>query len=639
VEDNEKETISENLLFSGVDMFELLTVNSFDIISILSVDGVIKFESKALERILGYKSDERLGKDVFNFVHPDDLEKVLKEFHEFNTNEGKTKKVEFRISHKNGSWVWLESIGQDFSDNPLINGIIVNSRDISERKKTEKALQESEENYRNLIFHSPDIVYKYSSTRGGLFWSPRVTDILGFSQSEILENPFLWFQSIHPDDQSVVKQAILDKSEVNDYVLEYRIKTKSGNWIWLRDNFMHKEITDDEIIVEGHASEITTKKIAEQKLQESEEKFKAIAEHTIDGLMILSNEYSVEYVSSSYKKILGHDEDDSISLNQFNIAAIIHPDDNVEILKGISEAIENAEKYHVYTFRAQHKDGHYIWRKDKARFIYDKNGKFEKAYLTCSDITKETEQQQIIEQQKKEMEQAVASKNKFFDIIAHDLKSPVSSILGFAELLQKNITKYSEEKVGKFITVIKSASEITLSLIENLLEWSRAQTNRIKFEPEKLIINNLLSDVIQQMDVSIRKKNIDIDFQSDEKITVRGDRNMLITVFRNLISNSIKFTPEGGQIKVEISENDRSEVEICVMDTGVGMEKETISKLFKIEEKVSTQGTNNERGTGLGLLLCKEFVDKHNGTILVNSELNKGSVFKVILPGRLTADH
>ncbi len=224
-----------------------------------------------------------------------------------------------------------------------------------------------------------------------------------------------------------------------------------------------------------------------------------------------------------------------------------------------------------------------------------------------------------------------ATKDKFFSIIAHDLKNPFNSLLGFSDLLKNDFDMYEKKDIKKFINIMYESSKHGFNLLENLLQWSRSQTGRIAYIPNTVIINDVIKGCVNLLETSAHKKGIKIYKDIPETLETRGDIEMLSTVFRNLISNAIKFTPEGGRIKIKSRTTSRN-VEVSVIDTGVGISEEKINSLFRIEKQVSTFGTNNEKGTGLGLILCKEFIDKHGGKIKVRSERKNGSEFKVILP-------
>jgi len=227
-----------------------------------------------------------------------------------------------------------------------------------------------------------------------------------------------------------------------------------------------------------------------------------------------------------------------------------------------------------------------------------------------------------------------ATKDKFFSIIAHDLKNPFNSLLGFSELLKNDFESYNEEEVKRFIGIIHESSKHGFDLLENLLQWSRSQTGRIAFLPDRVNLRDILNGCVDLLKSTADKKEIRIYTDLQDDLEVFGDIEMLSTVFRNLISNAIKFTPRGGRIKIKSHLNTKS-ISVSVIDTGVGIPEDKIPDLFRIDKQVSTFGTGNEKGTGLGLILCKEFIDKHKGKIKVSSERKNGSEFKVILPAQI----
>lgn len=198
------------------------------------------------------------------------------------------------------------------------------------------------------------------------------------------------------------------------------------------------------------------------------------------------------------------------------------------------------------------------------------------------------------------------------------------------EIYDKNIEKYDNEKVLQFVNVIKEQGLNTYRLLENLLEWSCSQIGRINFNPDNLIAEEVVTHVILQMVRPAQAKKIVLNYNIVGSIVVKVDSNMLNTILRNLVNNAIKFTQKGGEITINVTQNE-NEIQFVVSDTEVGMTDETINKLFEVDKKISKPGTNNEAGTGLGLLLCKEFVEKHGGKIWVESELGKGCDFKFTL--------
>ena len=223
------------------------------------------------------------------------------------------------------------------------------------------------------------------------------------------------------------------------------------------------------------------------------------------------------------------------------------------------------------------------------------------------------------------------TKDKFFSIIAHDLKSPFNSIMGFSELLVEQVKDKDYEEIDKYAEIIQKSSQNAMNLLTNLLEWSRSQTGRMEFNPEYIELNSLVNEILALLENQSIQKSISIIKTMPKILTVMADNDMLSTILRNLITNAIKFTNTNGEIQI-IAEQINNQTIISIKDNGIGINKETLNKLFKVEESFSSNGTHNEKGTGLGLLLCKEFIVKHGGKIWLESEEGKGSCFYISIP-------
>lgn len=230
-----------------------------------------------------------------------------------------------------------------------------------------------------------------------------------------------------------------------------------------------------------------------------------------------------------------------------------------------------------------------------------------------------------------QLEETIASKDKFFSIIAHDLKSPFNTLIGFSDLLLKTFDDREPEEIKKLLKHINDSSLLGFNLLNNLLEWSRSQTGKIKYEPVLFDFAQLVDEVIDLHSGTAEKKKIKLDGSGLAIGEVNADRKMIYTVLRNLVSNALKFTQPGGEIRIS-GKDMGNEFEISVSDSGVGIPANKLDKLFSISENISTQGTDNETGTGLGLLLCKEFVEKNGGKIRVQSAVGKGSEFLFTIP-------
>lgn len=237
----------------------------------------------------------------------------------------------------------------------------------------------------------------------------------------------------------------------------------------------------------------------------------------------------------------------------------------------------------------------------------------------------------IIEKQKEELEKVNKTKDKFFSIIAHDLKSPFSALLGFSELLATSYDDLEDTERKSFINDLHTASQSTFSLVENLLTWSRIQQGKVEMNKKKIDIADLIENGILANQSSAKLKTINIINNINFHTAVWVDKFSIETVITNIIGNAIKFTPKNGNIDISANEKDE-ELIISIADTGIGMSQEQIQNLFRLDKNISTAGTNNETGTGLGLILCKEFIEQNDGRIWVESELGKGSLFCFSVP-------
>jgi signal transduction histidine kinase len=236
-----------------------------------------------------------------------------------------------------------------------------------------------------------------------------------------------------------------------------------------------------------------------------------------------------------------------------------------------------------------------------------------------------------LQEQSKQLLELNAAKDKFFSIIAHDLRSPFNSIIGFSEIMLENAQVRIYDVMEEYSKIILTSAKRAMDLLTNLMEWSRSQTGRMEFNPGAMELVSLITEIELLFHGIADQKSIRINLEIPPSATIYADRDMISTVLRNLISNAIKFTNFGGKINISI-EDQPEELTVSIRDTGVGMKKEKLEKLFRIDSESSTLGTNREKGTGLGLILCKEFIEKHEGKIWVESEVGKGSVFRFTIP-------
>ena len=270
-----------------------------------------------------------------------------------------------------------------------------------------------------------------------------------------------------------------------------------------------------------------------------------------------------------------------------------------------------------------------------ARFstAYKKNKTMsdELAYVNKNLEKRVLERTRKIEEQNIQLEKLIATKDKFFSIIAHDLRGPVGNLSTSLGLLTDEYEKLDEKTKQGLLLDLKKSSDKTYQLLENLLLWSQVQRKSIAYKPNNIVLNDLVAENIDLMKLNAQNKQIDISTSIPKGLKIYADSYMVDMILRNLLHNAIKFTPDEGKISI-LAYKDDKKVEIAISDTGIGIKKENLAKLFRIEHNYFATGTNGEKGSGLGLILCKELIEKHHGNIIVKSESGKGTTFLFSLP-------
>jgi signal transduction histidine kinase len=277
-------------------------------------------------------------------------------------------------------------------------------------------------------------------------------------------------------------------------------------------------------------------------------------------------------------------------------------------------------------------DGRVTWVSTTKVPLCDITGQIIGTFGISRDITERKHAEAILEKTNKELIKLNAEKDKFFSIIAHDLKSPFIGLLSLTELMADSTEEFSAAEFVEHSKSLNEAARNLYKLLGNLLEWAQVQKGSINFTPKVSDLSKMVSQSIDTIYQRALQKRITIINETGNPQKVFADERMIETVLRNLLSNAVKFTRMDGKVIVKSGQPDNDTIEISVADNGVGIPEKDVGRLFKIEEKVSTQGTDGESSTGLGLLLCKEFIEKHGGKIWVESKKNEGSTFYFSLP-------
>lgn len=373
--------------------------------------------------------------------------------------------------------------------------------------------------------------------------------------------------------------------------------------------------------------DLTHHKMQAELIKESQLRFENIANSApvmiwitdVNGLFIFVNNIWNEFTTRSIGEELG-----------LNWIQDVHPDDMNYLISVYQKSIEERISFQ-HQFRFKRKDNVYRWLMMNGIPRYNDVDVFLGFIGTCIDITHQKEDEDYIKKINDELENANQNKDKFFSIISHDLRSPLSGIMSLLDILVSDYDTMDEVERKEIFFEAAKTSKSTYILMENLLEWSRVQSGQISYEPQNISLSVILNTVKNLYYQKLKEKGISLNFDFNPEYFVFADSNMTETILRNLISNAIKFTNEFGVILISFNFSG-NDVLIQIKDTGVGMDEKQISKLFRLDETHSTVGTSGERGTGLGLLLCKELIEKQNGKMWIESVLNEGTSIYFTLP-------
>ena len=386
----------------------------------------------------------------------------------------------------------------------------------------------------------------------------------------------------------------------------------------------------NKIIIEAYDADNNKLSDINKKLAASQEKYQSLYNTMPVGYYKTTAGGKFVEANPAFIQMLGYGNFDELSKIDIRNELYYNSDDRSSLLENNNEFNNEIEIYQL-----KRKDGSLIWIEDNPRYIKGNDGEILFHEGLCKDITQRVEYENKIKENEKTLKELNDSKDKFFSIIAHDLKNPLSSIRDLSGILYNEYENLNEDDKKEFLEAIKISTNQVYNLLENLLEWSRTQRDLIKYNPEFINLNLIVNKVIDIFAVNLTNKNIKISNLCNDDIIVYSDVNILNTILRNLVSNSIKFTPNNGEIIIGINSNIESQknvIEVYVKDNGLGIDNNLLQNVFKIENTKISLGTNGEKGTGLGLVLVKELVGINKGEISIESEVNKGTKVNITIP-------
>jgi PAS domain S-box-containing protein len=580
-------------------------------------NAAAKITQGGVENFLGNKASE-MYKDRLDILN--DLHLCLK------NKTHVRREINYRFQFSNEEKFLLVNYG--YVDPDLI---VVRTEDITEKKKAEEQLIESELKYRNMI-NNLDVGF-YQVTLDGIMLNnnPAHNKILGYDLSESLIGKKVTDFWQYPEDREQYLEQILRDNYTKNYICPSLTKNGKKVFVQLNSHLMLDKM-GNQYGIEGTFIDITEKYKLEEKLRESERKYRNLYDNTPFSVVLINTQGIVVDVNPKVEEMFGYAPEEIIG-RKFMDLSIIHPNHLSTILELFKKFVKG-EKMHRIDVQIQTKDGKIFWTNLQAALMKISDEMFVQALFT--DITAQKEVEFLIDEEVKKLKELDKIRKNLISRVSHELKTPLVSVTGGCELL---LTIYGEElNKGELeiIELIEKGGKRLKYLVDNLIDISRIEYEKFKLVKEPNDLSAIIREISNELKYSIRKRNINLSLVLPESFYIKLDKARIEQVIMNLLSNAIKNTPPNGEIFVNLKKKERS-AEFSIRDTGIGISKEEMNMLFTRFGKLERYGEGYEyidiQGSGLGLFISKEIIDSHEGEIRAESGgRNKGSTFIVKLP-------
>jgi PAS domain S-box-containing protein len=493
-----------------------------------------------------------------------------------------------------------------------------------EKTKALEELRESETKFRHLMETTSAAIFIYNDKN--IIYTNKQAEIMsGYTQDELKTAPisYAMTKGFAARARRWARERAAGNKEPRRF--EFSFISKSGLKKWVDFSAGYIQIGGQHLGL-GTAYDITERKKIEDSLRESEQLYKQLVSTSPDVITRIDSGGRFTFVSDNALEIFGYDVNSVLSLH---FDEIIHPSDrdkaNIEF-----EKILKTGKKRVLELKIFHKNGSVRATETHANPIIGTDGEIKGVISVVRDSTEKTKQREILEKSEKALKEINLEKDKLFSIIAHDLKNPVGTFKSTLKYLNDYYDVIDKSEIKELLSDIQELSSNTYTMLENLLHWSRTQRGMISFNPDIINLKPVVERIFAMVKLNASIKSNELINEISPDHLVYADSNMIDIILRNLISNSVKFTKEG-KIRVSSGNSDDT-VNITVQDTGIGIPEEKIQSLFSMTNKTVSYGTDNEKGTGLGLILVKEFVEMHKGKIHIDSQENRGTSVTFTLP-------
>lgn len=625
------------------EQYRSVVDNVKEVICQTDIYGNWTFLNPAWSEITGFGLADTIGTCCLDYIHPDDRQSNIEQFQSLLKRQKEYCRHEIRYLTAQGNYRWLEVFAQlSFDAEGTINGTCGTLYDITERHLGEAALRQSEERFRSLVANIPGIVYRrgHDPEWTIYFISQEIEKISGYPITDLLHNKVCSFASlIEPQDRLRVETIISNSlAQKQPYVIEYRTicADKSVKWFYEKGQGVFDQ-NGNLLWLDGVILDSTEYKHTQEELRSSEENFRQLTENIREVFFLTTPELDqMLYISPAYEEVWGRTTQ-SLYQEPLSWLDSVHPEDRDRL---ISTSTRNLRKKHNFEidYRIVRPDGLVRWVGVRSFLIRDEAGIVTRIAGLAEDVTERKQAEtEILNALAKEKELGDL-KSRFVSITSHEFRTPLTTIMSTAELLEHY--EWTKQEKTEQLQLIQDAVRQMLQLLEDILLIGTADAGQLRFNPEPLELNEFCQHLVSQIEQGANSKSTNSDETSlklasiklicwERKFLACMDKKLLRQLLFNLLSNAIKYSPDGGTIELKLT-NQGEQAIFQIQDQGLGIPKEDQPRLFEFFHRAKNVGAIS--GTGLGLAIVKQCVDIHGGSITVDSKVGRGTRFTVTLP-------
>ena len=634
-EDRRARKRAEAALRDSEARFRTLIENALDIIAILDADGTYRYASPSHERASGFTPAELVGRNGFDFIHPDDAPRLMQLMAEGLATGRATAVVEYRFRCKDGSWRYVEGAARNLIGDSQVQGVIVNARDITERKRTEQALRQSEERFRTLVENLNDIVFSVDLEGKIAYISPTVEQMFGRSPAALQNRAFLPF--VHPDDRAglLASQARTMAGQLEPS--EFRVVDGRGGVHWVRTSSRPQYENGQLVGTTGVLVDITTRKQAEEQLRESEERYRSLVSAMSEGVVLQAADGRIVACNASAERILGLSADELLGRtsvdprwNAIHEDGSPYPGEDHPVMR----TLRDGRPCSGNVMGVHKPDGSLRWISINVEpLCRPEETKPYAVVATFVDITERRNAENEIRRLNVELESRVRERTMqleaaneeleaFSYSVSHDLRTPLRAISGFSRILLEDHAERLDAQAMQYLGRIRSATERMQLLIGDLLNLSRVSRAEVHWQVVDLggLAGTIAAELRRVYATRV------VRFVVAPGLVVRGDARLLHIVMENLLDNAWKYTSKNAEARIELGVHQQDgECVYFLRDDGAGFDMAWAGKLFHPFQRL--HAPTEFEGTGIGLATVQRIIHRHGGRIWAEGAVDRGATF------------